>query len=189
MADAEPAAEGVAPQHPVVARLDEPGYLDDLEGRPLEWIRSQRSDISGLEDQVSYVRRLLQGRLDILAAEQRRRREGAEHDLSSLVDDLPGILAEGGHTGVSGRLAAVLDPGEVDADLVRRMAEAAPDSLLTGLTDASDDDLARAAERLKSLEHEVSQQRRACHGVLDRLGAEMVRRYRDGEADVDTLLS
>jgi hypothetical protein len=190
MSNAEPApTDATAAGRRVAERLADPAYLEGLEGRPLEWIRAERGAISALEDQISYVRRLVQGRLDILSAEQRRRAAGGEHDLSSLVDDLPGILAEGGHSGISGRLSAVLDPGEVDAELVARMAAAAPDRLLTGLTEASDEELATAHDRLAGLEHDVSQQRRACHGALDRLGAEMVRRYRDGEANVDTLLS
>lgn len=190
MPDAEPSpTEQPAAGASVADRLADAAYLEDLQGRPLEWVRAERTAISAFEDQISYVRRLVQGRMDILTAEQRRRLTGEEHDLSSLVHDLPGILSEGGHTGVSGRLAAVLDPGEVDIRLAERMSDAAPDSLLTGLTEASDDELTTAQERLAALEHDVSQQRRACHVALDRLGAEMVRRYRDGEANIDTLLS
>ncbi len=45
------------------------------------------------------------------------------------------------------------------------------------------------AERLDVLERSVSSQRKAVFEIVDRLQAEVVRRYRSGEATVDSLLS
>ncbi len=141
-----------------------------------------------LETGISYVRRLVQGRLDIVNAEQRRRAQGGDHDLASLIDQLPEILAEKARDDSAGRLAPILSPGAVDPRLVEQMATAAPDAVVAHVTEINDDDLAHAAQQLLALEHEVSQQRRACHDALDRLKAEVVERYRSGEASVDSLL-
>lgn len=43
--------------------------------------------------------------------------------------------------------------------------------------------------RLEAAEREISGQRRVLHQRLDAIQAEMARRYRDGEADVDALLA
>ena len=79
-------------------------------------------------------------------------------------------------------------PVTIDPVLAQRMAQAAPDGLLTHVTEVDDADLTVAAERLTQLESEISTERRACHEALDRLGAEVVERYRNGEASVDSLL-
>ncbi|MFT6761947.1 MAG: hypothetical protein ACJAXA_000594, partial [Candidatus Aldehydirespiratoraceae bacterium] len=42
---------------------------------------------------------------------------------------------------------------------------------------------------IKSFEQRVSQDRRERFDKLDALSAELVRRYRDGEANVDSLLT
>ncbi|MBU6315396.1 MAG: hypothetical protein KGR47_02705, partial [Acidobacteria bacterium] len=52
-------------------------------------LRSVRADLQHLDDAVSYVRRLVQARLDLARAEQRRRGEGAGAGLS---EELPAIL-------------------------------------------------------------------------------------------------
>lgn len=171
-----------------VEQVRSAGYLDDLGSRPLPWIRSERAGIRQMEDGISYVRRLVQGRLDIVTAEAARRQDGSDHDLHSLVDQLPEILAGGGHASGHGRLTTVSAPAAVDPELARRMGEAASDGVLTRLTEVDDAELALAAERLRVLEADISSQRRACHEALDRLEAEVVRRYRNGEASVDSLL-
>lgn len=166
-----------------------PGYLDDLGTRSLEWIRSERAIVAGLETDLSYVRRLVQGRLDIVRAEKVRRLEGGDRDLASLVQSLPEILSDGANAPGLGRMTTVEAPGVLAPGLAEQMAAAAPESVLTQVTEVGDDELTASAERLFAFEHEVSVQRRACHAALDRLGAEMVERYRTGEASVDTLLN
>ena len=51
-------------------------YLGDLPARPIEQIRSMRAECQSVEVGLSYLRRLAQGRLDIVAAELGRRRTG-----------------------------------------------------------------------------------------------------------------
>ncbi len=171
-----------------IGYLERPEYLENVAARPLEWIRSERDAVTELETTISYVRRLVQGQLDIVTAEQRRRLQGGDHDLASLVQDLPQILATNLRAPGLGPLPRVLAPAELDPRLSERMAEAAPDAVLTRLTEVSDVELAGTAERLSLLEHHVSTKRRTCFAVLDRLSAELVERYRSGTSSVDDLL-
>jgi hypothetical protein len=70
-----------------------PGFIDGLGSRPMADVRRLRRQAEQEEVNLSYTRRLLQGRLDIVRRELQRR---AEHDGRSLVDLLPEILAEKG---------------------------------------------------------------------------------------------
>ncbi|MGH9177931.1 MAG: AmfC protein, partial [Acidimicrobiales bacterium] len=56
------------------------------------------------------------------------------------------------------------------------------------LAETSDDDVRALADAMVELERRVSSQRRGLHERLDALQAELVRRYKTGEASVDTLL-
>ncbi|MBV9666230.1 MAG: aerial mycelium formation protein, partial [Actinobacteria bacterium] len=49
------------------------GYLDDLRKLPLEVVRAKRGECQTVEAALSMERRLIQGRLDIVGAELRRR--------------------------------------------------------------------------------------------------------------------
>ena len=51
-----------------------------------------------------------------------------------------------------------------------------------------DDALAAAADRLAETERRVSSLRRALHASIDAVQEEMLRRYKSGEASVDSLL-
>src|SRR5438552_1898125 len=81
-------------------------YLGDLTGKPIEDIRALRDECRMVEDKVSYLRRLVQGRADIVAADLRRRAAGGSPlDLGTLIEQLPDILSDkGGAGGGPGRL-------------------------------------------------------------------------------------
>jgi hypothetical protein len=165
-----------------------PGYLQGLESWPLDDLRSRRDEATVVETGLSYLRRIIQGRLDILLAEQRRREAGEQESLTELVDQLPSILSEHVHAPGLGRLPALMGPGELDEGLQARLEEAMPENRLANVTDLDGTELASAGDRLVELEREVSGLRRAVFDVLDRLQEEIVRRYRTGEATVDSLL-
>ena len=165
-----------------------PGYLQGLESWPLDELRSRRDEATVVETGLSYLRRIIQGRLDILLAEQRRRESGEQESLTELVDQLPSILSEHVHAPGLGRLPALMGPGELDEGLPARLEEAMPESRLASVTDVDDAELSSAGDRLVELERQVSGLRRSVFDVLDRLQEEIVRRYRTGEATVDSLL-
>jgi hypothetical protein len=175
-----------------VARLEEvmdPAYLDGLETWPLSEVRARRESVTEVETGLSYLRRIVQGRLDIVIAEQHRRLEGEESgDLSHLVEQLPKILS--GHVRAPGlgRLPAMMGPGAVDPSIEGELEAILPASQLGSLPELSDADLADRAERLNALERSVSSQRRAVRDVFDHIQDEVVRRFRTGEATLENLL-
>jgi phage host-nuclease inhibitor protein Gam len=83
-----------------------------------------------------------------------------------------------------------MEPGELSGSLVdrlERITEAVP---VDGSADGvPDEQLAAAAVELGDLEQEVSSLRRAMFDRIDAVQAELTRRYRDGEAQVDDLLA
>jgi hypothetical protein len=173
------------------ARIDallDPAYLGDLKARPIEEIRSMRTECQRLEVALSYLRRLAQGRLDIVAADQRRRVEGGEPlDVAALVEQLPEILSEHVHAPGNGRLSAYMAPAEAD-DLTAEL-DAVVDAQTLGSLDRLDDvALTDLIDRLTALERDVSGRRRALHDIIDALQAELTRRYKTGEASVESLL-
>ena len=79
---------------PDLDRVTSPAYLANLLTRPIGDIRSMRAEGQSIENGMSYVRRVAQGRIDIVAAELQRRRNGGDPaDLSELVAQLPDILS------------------------------------------------------------------------------------------------
>jgi hypothetical protein len=174
-----------------VAQLSEvtdPGYLDGLAEWPLDEVRSRRADAQEIETGLSYLRRIVQGRLDIVVAEQRPGETGERVDVSELVEALPTILSGNVHAPGLGRLPTLMAPGEIDADLERRLEEILPPAHLANLPELPWDELVRVAAELTDFERAISTTRRSVLDVLDRLDEEIVRRYRDGEATVDNLL-
>jgi hypothetical protein len=164
-------------------------YLGELERRPMADVRSMRAECQEIETGLSYLRRLVQGRLDIVGAELQRRRDGAEPgDLADLISQLPEILSDRTRTPGFGRLPQLLAPGEVDAELTARLDEIMADHDLETLPTLSDDELHHVHDQLEALEREVSDRRRQFFDRIDTLQAEITRRYRTGEASVESLL-
>jgi hypothetical protein len=173
-----------------VARILDPAYLEGLEGRSIEDIRSMRAACQEIETGLSFFRRVVQGRLDIADAELARRREGGDSgDLTSLIERLPEILSDHLRAPGNGRLPTSLGPGRPDEELHARLDAIVADHRLDSITEIDDDALAAAREALAELEAEVSRRRRAMFERIDTLQAELTRRYRSGEASVDSLLS
>lgn len=172
-------------------RVTDPTYLDGLAQRPLPDVRARRAECQEIEQALSYVRRLAQGRLDIVAAELARRASGGDPgDLRDLVDRLPEILADRGERSSGpGRppvTFSATDRSEGYAALLDAIVSA---DGIASLADRSDPELVDIRERLVAFENELSGHRHAVHQVIDALQAEVARRYRDGEATVDSLLS
>lgn len=173
--------------HRRIDRVLSDDFLAGLADLPLEQVRALRRDAEQEETDLSYLRRLLQGRLDILRAEIRRRRGDA--DSADLVSSLSHILADEGTSasphGLGRHISA--EPSRVDSH--RRHVEAlVADVDLSNPAAHDDADLQRVVEVLEREEQEVSNQRRQVQTVMDACTAEITRRYRDGDADVSDLL-
>jgi RsiG-like len=169
-----------------VDRVLAPDFMDDLAELPLADLRSRRLDAEQEEADLSFLRRMLHGRIDIVQAEQRRRDPGYEG--GSVIDELTGILTDVQRTTRGlGRHMSV-EPSRVDEH--RRVAEQlVGDSVISDVAARTEVELASALEALRAHEHEVSEVRRQVQDVVDALSAELTRRYRDGAATVDELLA
>ena len=158
----------------------------DLDPRalPLAELRAVRAGLQHEDDAVSYVRRLAQARLDLVLAEQRRRLTGSGDDISG---ELPAIL--GKH--LTGGPARPPRPADDFSDHPHATALEAlcAEWGSTDLSSMTDADLVEFAERLLGFEQARSHERKDLFTRIDALSAELVRRYRDGEADVDGLLA
>jgi hypothetical protein len=169
-----------------VDELLDPAFLEDAVRRSMTEVRQLRRKAEQEEVNLSYTRRLLQGRLDIVRRELQRR---AEHDGRSLVDLLPEILSEKGRGPAHG-----LGRHQTVQPHAPEEYESWVNSLTTGIdvtavSDLSDAKLEKAARDLTAAEKGLSERRRGVQQVMDALAGELGRRYRDGEADVAALLA
>ncbi len=145
-----------------------PDYVAGIEARPVDELRAMKAEASEVETEVSYVRRLAQGRIEILGAEQKRRDEGGS--LEDLISQLPKILTSDAPRApaAQARVAELLAPSP-DITWSRGSEHLIDDSTLARLPDLSDDELTESVEALRTLEAEMSARRRDLHGVLDAL--------------------
>jgi hypothetical protein len=177
--------EGAHPGNRRIDRVLAEDYLSGLASASLEDVRGLRQDAEQEEVDLSYIRRMVQGRIDIVRAELARR--GGEG--GKLVDQLPGILADEPRAPARGLgRHTTLEPTRADEH--RRYVERlVADVDLSDVSARSDDELRRALETLAVEEQALSGKRREVQQVMDACSAEITRRYRDGEADVSTILA
>ncbi|MCL6538291.1 MAG: hypothetical protein K6T28_06885 [Acidothermus sp.] len=167
-------------------RVLSPEYLDGLRELPIEEVRRLRKEAEQEEADLSYLRRLLQGRVDIIEAELARR-QGELNESTTILEELPRILAD---DDIAPRgLGRHLTVGPSRITEHRRFVERLiADSDLSALAGKTSDQLRETLARFVEQERAISEQRRAVQAVIDACAAELARRYRDGEADVDALL-
>ncbi len=163
-------------------------YLDGLSSWSNEQVRRARAECEREEAGVSYARRVLQGRIDLLRVELERRHEGG-HDLTTLLADLPRILASDQYPSDPLQARAV----NVSVPEAAEVLEAEIDEIVdrAGLDDLGGrdaDDLAQLIEELATYERYLSGLRRQLFERIDMLRDELVQRYKDGRASVGDLL-
>jgi hypothetical protein len=173
---------------------DEPPH--DLAVLRLPELRVLRRDAQRDEADLSYVRRLLQGRIDILRAELARRGglrapSGqlplAVPEEPSVVERLPEILrdAPARHRSSARHVTVGTPHGE---EYRRLAADMLAEVELSDLEARTDDELGAGMGRLVRYEQQVSRRRQQLQRTADDCSAEIARRYREGEAQVDDLL-
>lgn len=169
-----------------IDRVLDPGFLTDLTGLPMDVLRGRRREAEQEEIDHSYIRRLLQGRIDIMRAEQAWRAAGSGDDL---VKQLAQVLADEDFAPAHGMGRHIsLDPSQ--PSIHHRYFEVLLDDVhLSDVRARSDAELQDTLESFVEKERAVSTQRRAIQTVMDRCSDEIGRRYRDGEADVSSLLT
>ncbi len=161
-----------------------PEFLVGLDAIDLDELRARRDTAEDVENQISYYRRLLHGRMDLLNFELRRRTGEEER---SLLDALPEILASGMVLGPEPNLRHIDVMPPLPTTTGRRLIDKImDDGILTQLPELSDEEVNEAVERLEEVEAELSNQRKQLHTVIDALQDEIVARYRSqqGQAQV-----
>ncbi|GAB3182977.1 aerial mycelium formation protein [Streptomyces incanus] len=171
---------------------ERPGPEPALAGRSLPELRTLRRDAQRDEADLSYVRRLLQGRIDILRAELTRRTPVGAASVAapaeaSVVERLAEILRD---TPVRRRSSArhVTLGTPQSEEYGRLAAEMLAEVELSDLGARTDGELTAAMGRLVGYEQRVSRSRQCLQRTADDCSAEIARRYREGEAQVDDLL-
>ena len=174
--------------HDRLAHVLSPDYLADVTTVSMDELRAMKDECQNLETNVSLKRRVVQGRIDIVGEVLRSRQEGGEPvDVSTLVERLTDILSDRTRTPGVGRLSQHLAPAEDDYD-TSEVDEVLPAGRLDTLTDSTDEELQSLLDALVALDQEISARRKALFERIDALHEELVRRYRTGEATVDSLL-
>ncbi|MGO9027592.1 MAG: hypothetical protein ACLQOZ_03045 [Acidimicrobiales bacterium] len=171
-------------------RLLTDSYLDGIEAASLDDIRAKRAECQEAEVGLSYLRRLVQGRLDIVHTYLDRSPAEPSPDLADLVDEMPEILSTGpGRPAGPGRLPMLLSPDTEDPNLTGELDAILGVDHIGQLASLDDEALGQIASALEQFERRVSTERRALHERIDTLQAELVSRYKTGSASVDGLLS
>ena len=146
-------------------------------------LRELRQALQAEDDVVSYARRVAQARLDLVDSEKRRRTANSGGELR---DDLSSVLSQ--H--LTGGPARPPRPAEdlSDHELSIELEAICVERGFGRIEELDDAELEALGQAITEFEARVSSDRRARFDRLDALSAELVRRYRDGEADVDSLL-
>lgn len=161
--------------------LFDEAYLASASELDVGALRRMRDECEAEEHRVSYARRILQGRIDVLRSEASRRSTGGA---VGVLERLADVLADHGQRPfdpATSRPPAAVDPGDLGDDVD-----------LDGSADVTaldDGELAELADRYVEQEATLSSLRRRLFDVIDRLQAEIADRYRSGSASVSELLT
>lgn len=162
---------------PELERVVDPAYVVGVAEAPIERIRAMRAECAELENGTSYVRRLAQGRLDLLAEETRRRSEGGGGNLGELVAGLADLMSERVRSSVSGRVDPQLEPPDHVVDPLCTVLDAVVGApIVSAVAELTDTELADALDGIQHFEVELSHIRRSLHSVIDSLNNELARR-------------
>ena len=159
-----------------IDRIRDPSYLDGIEGHSLEDVRARRDECMAEREYLSLLRRLVQGRAEILKAELASR---GSDDARPLVERLSEILASDQPVTSRGEAMKVSLPEEEMLLARRRIERLVADAGISDPSELDDDRLKEAVDVLAGEEREVSAQRGDVHRVLDALQDELKRRYKE----------
>jgi hypothetical protein len=163
-----------------IDQIKDPDFSSDLSALTLDELRARRDLADDVETELSYYRRFLHGRLDLLAFELRRRR--GEED-RTLLDALPEILT--GHDRTRNGRARHLstDLPDIPVKGRRHLDRILGNDLMIRLPELNEGDLVEASEELAEVEAEISVARQEVQAVLDLLQAEVINRYKNDLGD------
>ena len=159
--------------------------MSDMSHLDLAGIRAARAALQAQEDAVSFVRRMAQGRLDIASDEQRRRAENLP--TSQTATDLAGVFGKehGGGSARTPRETNIYTDHPLVIELEQLCDRVGFGSIRT-LDEAA---LLGVIDELSAFENTRYGERRMLFDQIDTLTAELVQRYKQDGADVDSLLN
>jgi hypothetical protein len=158
-----------------IQKLLDPQYVSQLDARDLDDLRAMKAQCADVENTLSYLRRLAQGRIEILGAERDRRARGGS--VEDLVKDLPRILSgESARPSIAETRVPPPDAPVVELHWPDRREELVADTTLANLPLVPADELTETLDRLHAFEQELSTMRREMHRVIDTLEREIADR-------------
>jgi len=180
----------VTPLDQELERLFASDYLEGADGRPLEDVRAMRAECEEAETAVSYLRRVAQGRLDVVHSFLDHRESGQRGELDAVVGDLSSIIGSGpARPPGPGRLPSQMSPDMERHDLTGEIDAVLDAHGIGELPAMSEEQLRALATRLEAVEKHISDQRHELHQRIDALKAVIVSRYKSGEVSPDGLLT
>lgn len=153
--------------HRALAEVDEPGR--DWDQLSLADLRLYRRRLSEEEEKISYWRRVVHARIDVLEAE-------SQHERPLRLDELIRVLGDTG----TGRTRMALTNVRAAEDLPE--LPVLKDMWVTELDPHDTDEVAAAITRLRSAESQLTDYRHALHQRLDAATGELIVRYREDPA-------
>lgn len=173
----------------LVDRVTDPAYVEGVADRSDDDLKAMLGESAEAENEVSFERKLCQGRIDILKAELSRREEGS--DASDLVSRLPQILAGDEPRSDPGALPSRAPDFSIprNADIPRRrVEEIVGEQTLARLPQLPDEEIGSVIKALTEHESNLSARRKALHVAIDILQTEKIRRMKGGDTDPTSAL-
>jgi hypothetical protein len=142
---------------------------DSLDHLSLQELRSYRRTLTAEEEKISYWRRLVHARIDVLEAE-------SQHERPLHLDELIRVLGDTG----TGRTRSALVNVRAGDDLPE--LPVLKDMWVSELDPNDTAELVEAVKRLRSAESQLTDYRRALHEKLDAATSELIVRYQQDPA-------
>jgi hypothetical protein len=152
------------------------GFTGGLGSLDTDEVRRRRDLARAELEYLSFLRRLLQGRRDLLRDEADRRRSGGESQPA--MERVVSVMAEGSRGPSRGEAPMIPMPEDEIAMARRRVERLLSDARLSDLEALADQELDDAAGNIEQEEREVSDVRSRVIEVHDSLQEEMKRRLK-----------
>jgi hypothetical protein len=161
-----------------IDRIMDPAFIRGLDALPLTELRERRREAMQEEADLSYVRRMLQGRIEIIEQHVEADTEISDEDLVARLTQalVPNTTSPGGSS------RHVLSEPQRLAERRRYVERLIADVGLSDPAALAPEEARQAVDRLREQERLVSSTRGELHAIIDELTGELGRRYRAGEA-------
>ena len=156
-------------------------YLDDVGSRPVDELRMLRNECRAVGDDLSYLRRQVHGRLDIVRWELDRRASGEGPSTpAELVEKLNHILAGNVHAPGHSQMVDNVEPPDLD-ELTEELDSRLPP--IWALLELDEEGLRGWAAKLEELEEGYSRPRREVFQREDAVKDLLTERFGDPSAE------